>query len=93
MRRSSCWIGWALCLCASLTVSARDYPEDDDMILDVMREDGTQPETGSEPAAAFLRCNKVKMSAWQGKRARNVLKSMYQISLCFICVRTECSII
>lgn len=87
MRRSSRWIGWALCLCASLTVSALDYPEDDDMILDVMREDGTQPETGSEPAAAFLRCNKVRMSA------RNVLKSMYQIALCFICVRTECSII
>lgn len=66
MRRGSRWIGWAICLCASLTVSARDYPEDDGMILDVMREDGTQPETGSEPAAAFLRCNKVKMSAWQG---------------------------
>lgn len=36
---------------------------DDDMILDVMREDGTQPETGTEPAAAFLRCNKVRGEA------------------------------
>lgn len=93
MRRGSCWIGWTMCLCASLTVSARDYPEDDGMILDVMREDGTRPETGSEPAAAFLRCNKVKMSARQGKRACNVPKSMHQIALCFICVSTECSII
>ncbi len=59
MRRTSGWIGWALCLCASLTVSAQDYPEDDQMILDLFREDGTQPETGAEPAAEFLRCNKV----------------------------------
>ncbi|KAG8003428.1 Proprotein convertase subtilisin/kexin type 9 [Nibea albiflora] len=59
MRRTCGWIGWALCLCASLTVSAQDYPEDDDMILDLIREDGTQPETGAVPAADFLRCNKV----------------------------------
>lgn len=62
MRRTSGWIGWALCLCASLTVSAQDYPEDDEMILDLIREDGTQPETGAEPAAEFLRCNK---AAWR----------------------------
>ncbi|KAM9357695.1 proprotein convertase subtilisin/kexin type 9 [Symphorus nematophorus] len=62
MRRTSGWIGWALCLCASLTVSAQDYPEDDDMILDLIREDGTQPETGAEPAAEFFRCNK---AAWR----------------------------
>ncbi|XP_060887825.1 proprotein convertase subtilisin/kexin type 9 [Labrus mixtus] len=63
MRRSSGWIGWTLCLCASLTVqSAQDYPEDDDMILDLIREDGTQAETGTEPAADFFRCNKV---AWR----------------------------
>ncbi|XP_035509550.1 proprotein convertase subtilisin/kexin type 9 [Morone saxatilis] len=62
MRRTSGWIGWTLCLCASLTVSAQDYPEDDEMILDLIREDGTQPETGAEPAAEFLRCNK---AAWR----------------------------
>ncbi|KAI3368975.1 hypothetical protein L3Q82_025939 [Scortum barcoo] len=62
MRRTSGWIGWALCLCASLTVSAQDYPEDDQMILDLIREDGTQPETRAEPAAEYLRCNK---AAWR----------------------------
>ena len=59
MHRTSGWIGWALCLCASLTVSAQDYPETDEMILDLIRGDGTRPETGAEPAADFLRCNKV----------------------------------
>ncbi|XP_030288236.1 proprotein convertase subtilisin/kexin type 9 [Sparus aurata] len=62
MRRTSGWIGWALCLCASLTVSAQDYPEDDEMILDLIRGDGTRPETRAEPAADFLRCNK---AAWR----------------------------
>ncbi|XP_018525742.1 proprotein convertase subtilisin/kexin type 9 isoform X2 [Lates calcarifer] len=60
MRRTSAWIGWALCLCASLAVSAQNYPEDDEMNLDLIREDGTQPESGAEPE--FLRCNKV---AWR----------------------------
>ncbi|XP_070688494.1 proprotein convertase subtilisin/kexin type 9 [Pempheris klunzingeri] len=62
MRRTSGWIGWALCLCASLTVSAQEHPEDDEIILDLIREDGAQPETRAEPAAEFLRCNK---AAWQ----------------------------
>ncbi|XP_040895738.1 proprotein convertase subtilisin/kexin type 9 isoform X2 [Toxotes jaculatrix] len=62
MRRTSAWIGWALCLCASLAMGAQDYPEDDEMILDLIREDGTQPESGAEPAAEFLRCNK---AAWR----------------------------
>lgn len=62
MRRDSGWIGWALCLCASLTVSARDYPDGDDTVLDLMREDGTVSESGMEPAAELLRCNKVMMS-------------------------------
>ncbi|XP_029988597.1 proprotein convertase subtilisin/kexin type 9 [Sphaeramia orbicularis] len=62
MYRTSAWIGWALCFCASLAVSAQDYPEDDEMILDLIREDGTQPETGEEPSAEFLRCNK---AAWR----------------------------
>ncbi|GLD65765.1 proprotein convertase subtilisin/kexin type 9 isoform X1 [Lates japonicus] len=60
MRRTSAWISWALCLCASLAVSAQNYPEDDEMNLDLIREDGTQPESGAEPE--FLRCNKV---AWR----------------------------
>ncbi|XP_029285522.1 proprotein convertase subtilisin/kexin type 9 isoform X2 [Cottoperca gobio] len=58
MRRTSAWVGWALCLCTALAASAQDYPEDDKMILDLIREDGTQPETGDEPAAEFLKCNK-----------------------------------
>lgn len=61
MRRGCRWIGWALCLCASLAVSARD--DSVDMFLDVMHEDGTEPETGAEPAAPFLRCNKVRRVA------------------------------
>ncbi|XP_071751746.2 proprotein convertase subtilisin/kexin type 9 [Centroberyx gerrardi] len=32
------------------------------MILDLIRQDGTQPESGTEPAAEFLRCNK---AAWR----------------------------
>lgn len=71
MRRTSGWIGWALCLCASLTVSAQDYPEDDQMILDLIREDGTQPDTGAEPAAEFLRCNKVPIIASEGQWWKN----------------------
>ncbi|XP_047444129.1 proprotein convertase subtilisin/kexin type 9 [Mugil cephalus] len=62
MRRTSGWFGWALCLCASLAVCAQDYPEDGEMILDPSLEDGTQSETGAEPAAEFLRCNK---AAWR----------------------------
>ncbi|XP_076583189.1 proprotein convertase subtilisin/kexin type 9 [Chaetodon auriga] len=62
MRRTSGWIGWALCLCASLTVSAQDHHEDDEMILDLIIEDGTPPETGAEPAAELFRCNK---AAWR----------------------------
>lgn len=62
MLRTSAWCGWTLCLCASLAASAQDFPEDDAMILDLIREDGTQPEAGAEPAAEFLRCNKVKIS-------------------------------
>ncbi|XP_070817883.1 proprotein convertase subtilisin/kexin type 9 [Chaetodon trifascialis] len=62
MRRTSGWIGWALCLCASLTVSAQDHHEDDEMVLDLIIEDGTPPETGAEPAAELFRCNK---AAWR----------------------------
>uniref|UniRef100_A0A3Q1FCP2 Proprotein convertase subtilisin/kexin type 9 n=1 Tax=Acanthochromis polyacanthus TaxID=80966 RepID=A0A3Q1FCP2_9TELE len=62
MRRTSAWLGWTLCLCASLAVCAQDYTEDDEMILELIREDGTEPETGAEPAAEFLRCNK---AAWR----------------------------
>uniref|UniRef100_A0A8C6TKM8 Proprotein convertase subtilisin/kexin type 9 n=1 Tax=Neogobius melanostomus TaxID=47308 RepID=A0A8C6TKM8_9GOBI len=62
MRTVPVWFGLALCLCASLAVSAQDDPEDDEMILDLIREDGTQPESGPEPSAEFLRCNK---AAWR----------------------------
>lgn len=57
MRRTSAWLGWALCLCASLAAGARDSAEDAEMRLDRIREDGTEPETGTE----FLRCNKVQI--------------------------------
>ncbi|XP_037530232.1 proprotein convertase subtilisin/kexin type 9 [Nematolebias whitei] len=57
------WIGWALCLCASsAAVRVQDDPEDDEMILDLIRDDGTQPETGAEPTVEFLKCNK---AAWR----------------------------
>lgn len=59
MRCTSAWIGWTLCLCASLAVRAQDYTEDDGMILDLVGEDRTDPETGTDPAAEFIRCNKV----------------------------------
>uniref|UniRef100_A0A1A8FS33 Proprotein convertase subtilisin/kexin type 9 n=3 Tax=Nothobranchius korthausae TaxID=1143690 RepID=A0A1A8FS33_9TELE len=56
------WVGWALCLCASSAVCAQDHSEDDEMILDLIRDDGTPPEAGAEPAAEFLKCNK---AAWR----------------------------
>ncbi|KAF1386096.1 hypothetical protein PFLUV_G00114600 [Perca fluviatilis] len=62
MHLTSAWVGWALCCLWASTTSAQDYPEDDEMILDLIREDGTQPETGAEPAAEFLKCNK---AAWR----------------------------
>ncbi|XP_032427456.1 proprotein convertase subtilisin/kexin type 9 [Xiphophorus hellerii] len=65
MRPVSGWIGWALCLCASCTaVCAQDRAEDDDTVLERIRDDddGLQPETGGEPAAEFLKCNK---AAWR----------------------------
>ncbi|KAK2835823.1 hypothetical protein Q5P01_016307 [Channa striata] len=62
MRRTPAWLGWALCLCASLAVSAQDQPEDDAGILDLIRDDGTRHESRAEPAAPFLRCNK---AAWR----------------------------
>lgn len=61
MRPVSVWFGLALCMCASLAMGAQD-DEDDEMILDLIREDGTQPETGLVPSAEFLRCNK---AAWR----------------------------
>ncbi|XP_072295168.1 proprotein convertase subtilisin/kexin type 9 [Eucyclogobius newberryi] len=55
--RLSMRLGLALCLWASVAV-AQDDPEDGDMILDLIRQDGTQLETGAGPSAEFLRCNK-----------------------------------
>nr|XP_019936315.1 PREDICTED: proprotein convertase subtilisin/kexin type 9 [Paralichthys olivaceus] len=62
MRRTSAWtwIGWALCLCASLAVSAPDLTEDEE--LDLTRGDETQPGPAAEPPAELLRCNK---AAWR----------------------------
>ncbi|CAB1419754.1 unnamed protein product [Pleuronectes platessa] len=59
MRRTSAWtwIGWALCLCASLAVSAPDLTEDDELVLDL-----TQRGPGAEPPAELLRGNK---AAWR----------------------------
>uniref|UniRef100_A0A3B5LKV2 Proprotein convertase subtilisin/kexin type 9 n=1 Tax=Xiphophorus couchianus TaxID=32473 RepID=A0A3B5LKV2_9TELE len=65
MRPVSGWIGWALCLCASCTaVCAQDRAEDDETVLERIRDDdgGLQPGTGGEPAAEFLKCNK---AAWR----------------------------
>ncbi|XP_029938675.1 proprotein convertase subtilisin/kexin type 9 [Salarias fasciatus] len=62
MHRTSAWLGCALCLCASLVACAQDYPENDEMIPDPVSEDDTQSDTGDEPAAEFLRCNK---AAWR----------------------------
>ncbi|XP_012721808.2 proprotein convertase subtilisin/kexin type 9 [Fundulus heteroclitus] len=62
MRPISGWIGWALCLCASSAVCAQDYTEDDETVLEAIRDDGHEAETGSEPAAELLKCNK---AAWR----------------------------
>ncbi|KAM9384271.1 proprotein convertase subtilisin/kexin type 9 [Pholidichthys leucotaenia] len=63
MRRASVWISCALWLWASLAVRAQeDYPEDEGALADLIHEDGTEPESGTEPAAEYLRCNKV---AWR----------------------------
>lgn len=72
MRRTSVWIGLVLCLCASLAASAQDYPEDDEMILDLIREDGTQPETGAEPAAEFIRCSKVIIIIYLSEKSKHL---------------------
>ncbi|XP_024114940.1 proprotein convertase subtilisin/kexin type 9 isoform X2 [Oryzias melastigma] len=57
MRRASAKIGWALCLCASLSVCLQDDPEDAERTPDLIPEDG-----GAGPAAEFLKCNK---AAWR----------------------------
>ncbi|XP_053739030.1 proprotein convertase subtilisin/kexin type 9 [Synchiropus splendidus] len=62
MRLPCAWATWTLCLCAFLAVSARDDREEDETVLELIQEDGTQPETGSGPTAQFLRCNK---AAWR----------------------------
>lgn len=84
MRRTSGWIGWALCLCASLTVSAPDHHEDDEVILDLIREDGTPPETGAEPAAELLRCNKV-ITILSAVEVQEVLRSVTRVKVPILC--------
>lgn len=62
MRLTSACVAWALCLlCASVSVRAQDDPEDEE-VLDLIREDGTQPETGPQASVHFFRCNK---AAWR----------------------------
>ncbi|KAK7888634.1 hypothetical protein WMY93_024194 [Mugilogobius chulae] len=51
------------------TLHHLDDPEQEEMILDLLREDRTQPETGPEPSAEFLRCNKDHPEA-EAKAAR-----------------------
>lgn len=63
------WIGCALCLCASLVVCAQDHTEEDDMILEMILDDGLQAEAGDAPSAQFLKCNKVRSA--QNCRALN----------------------
>ncbi|KAK5930878.1 hypothetical protein CgunFtcFv8_027080 [Champsocephalus gunnari] len=62
MRRTSAWVGWVLCLCTYLAASAQDYPDENEIILDLFREDGTKPEPRAVPTAEFLECNK---AAWR----------------------------
>ncbi|CAL8307099.1 unnamed protein product [Lota lota] len=82
-------MSWALCLCAllPLAVSAQDYSEDHEMILDLIRQDGIQPEPESGPSNEFLRCNK---AAWrvpgqylvvlrQGSQASHVQRSIRRL--------------
>ncbi|KAM3876108.1 LOW QUALITY PROTEIN: proprotein convertase subtilisin/kexin type 9 [Diretmus argenteus] len=66
MRCTSERVGWvALCLCALMSVSAQGDSEEDEMILDLIRQDGTQPESGTGPAE-FLRCNKNMKKGFDG---------------------------
>ncbi|XP_076009716.1 proprotein convertase subtilisin/kexin type 9 [Genypterus blacodes] len=63
MRRGSAWVGWALCVCASLAAGAQDRAEDQEPVEDLIHgEPEAGPEPGAEPAAELLRCNK---ASWQ----------------------------
>ncbi|KAI1892009.1 hypothetical protein AGOR_G00149580 [Albula goreensis] len=55
-------IAFFLFVSLPFSVWAEDYPEDDDLILSLILQDDTQPESGTEPSADFLRCNK---DAWR----------------------------
>ena len=52
-------VALCLCACSLVTANVQDYSEEDAMILELIRQDGTEPESGSLPPAEFLRCNKV----------------------------------
>lgn len=48
-----------LCTFVPITLSTEDYTEDEEMIISLIRQDDSQPESGTEPSADFYRCNKV----------------------------------
>lgn len=52
-------VGIFLCALVPLAISSEDYTEEEEMIISVIRQDDTQPESGTEPSAEFYRCNKV----------------------------------
>lgn len=52
-------VGVFLCIFVPLTFSTEDYTEDEEMIISLIRQDDSQPESGTEPSADFYRCNKV----------------------------------
>lgn len=51
-------------------VCSEDYTEDDDMIISLILQDDTQPESGREPSADFYRCQKVRCLLPQGQQIR-----------------------
>ncbi|XP_063056885.1 proprotein convertase subtilisin/kexin type 9 [Engraulis encrasicolus] len=51
-------VGIFLCALVPLAISSEDYTEEEEMIISVIRQDDTQPESGTEPSAEFYRCNK-----------------------------------
>lgn len=52
-------VGAFLCTFFPMTLSTEDYTEDEQMILSLIGQDDSQPESGTEPSADFYRCNKV----------------------------------
>ncbi|KAG5275668.1 hypothetical protein AALO_G00123220 [Alosa alosa] len=51
-------VGALLCMLVPMTLSTEDYTEDEEMIISLIRQDDSQPESGTEQPADFYRCNK-----------------------------------